>query len=320
MGVLLENTSITVFESFTEPCGQHGEHGGEKRSRGLLGRLDNGGKGRSRGGSLGLSGGRGRGSGARARARAGRGSLPDLGAGERVGLGVVDVKDNTLVGVSVTGLEVEVLIGDGSARSSDLNLSARGVELSTTGAVVLEGNIGLVTGDDLLADDVLAGLEAGGESEGSLALVLDELVDSPLATLKTILGDLGPDSTGTIGLGVRGDVGDDGTLVRAINDIVTSSVVVPLEGDLVTGSSGGKLGSSLSTVDVADNVGAGQVLDGVVVLGRSDVGVATITEVLSVDPEAVDLSVGRDGGGHGQSSGGSSETHLDRFLWCYKNL
>jgi hypothetical protein len=24
--------------------------------------------------------------------------------------------------------------------------------------------------------------------------------------------------------------------------------------------------------------------------------------------------VGRDGGGHGQSSGGSRETHLDRFL------
>ena len=171
-----------------------------------------------------------------------------------------------------------------------------------------------MTGNDLLADQVLASLEGRGDSDLGHTLVLDELVDSPLTTVDTILGNLGPDSTSASILSVGSNVGDDGTLVGSVDDIVTTSVVVPLEGELVTSSSLGELGSGLATVDVADNVGSGEVLDGVVVLGRSDVGVATVTLVLSVNPETVDLSVGRDGGGHGQSSGGSSETHLDRFL------
>lgn len=166
-------------------------------------------------------------------------------------------------------------------------------------------------GDDLLADKVLAGLQGRGESEGSLALVLDELGNSPLGTVVAILGDLGPDGTSSVVLGVGSDVGDDRALVAAINDVVATVVVVPLEGDLVTSSSLGELGSGLATVDVADKVGAGEVLDGAVTGGRSDVGAATITLVLAVDPEAVDLGVGGDGGGHGQSSGGSRETHLE---------
>ncbi|KAI6759586.1 hypothetical protein HG530_010266 [Fusarium avenaceum] len=200
---------------------------------------------------------------------------------------------------------------DGSAGASDLNLSARRVKLSTTGGVGVESLVGLVVGDDLLADKVLAGLQGRGESEGSLALVLDELGNSPLGTVVAILGDLGPDGTSAVVLGVGSDVGDDGALVAAINDVVATVVVVPLEGDLVTSSSLGELGSGLATVDVADEVGAGEVLDGAVAGGRSDVGAATITLVLAVDPEAVDLGVGGDGGGHGQSSGGSRETHLE---------
>jgi hypothetical protein len=322
--------------------GSDGSGGGVSGSRGTLGRSDNGGEGRSRGGSLSLgasvatsglgsggslggSGGGGRsfsGSGcssrslggrARVGTRAGRGALPDSRAGDVVGgVRTVEVEDNALVGGGVALVEVELLIRDGGTRASDLNLSARGVELSTTGGVGGVSNVGLVVSNDLLADNVLASLQSRGKSEGGLALGLDELVNSPLLAIVTILGNLGPDSTSTVVLGVGSNVGDDGTLVRAVNDVVATVVVVPLEGELVTGSSLDELGGSLATVDVADEVGAGEVLDGRVAGGRSDVDVASITLVLAVDPEAVDLSVGRDGGGHGQSGSGSGETHLDR--------
>lgn len=267
------------------------------------------------GGSLSGGGGGSRSLGGRARVGtgAGRGTLPDSRAGDVVGgVRTVEVEDNALVSGGVALVEVELLIGDSSAGASDLDLSARGVELSTASGVGGVGNVGLVVSDDLLADNVLASLQGRGKSEGGLALGLDELVNSPLTAIVTVLSDLGPDSTSAVVLGVGSNVGDDGTLVAAINDIISTVIVVPLEGELVTGGSLDELGSRLATVDVADEVGAGEVLDGRVAGGRSDVDVASITLVLTVDPEAVDLSVGRDGGGHGQNSSGSGETHLDR--------
>lgn len=309
--------------------------------RGRL-RANNGGEGRDGSGSLGSravvvatsgglggSGSRGnrggsgssRGRGRRARAaagtRAGAGAGPDSRSGDLVGGGAtVEVEVDTLVGVLVASVEVKGLIGDGAARAGNLDLDARRVELSTTSRVLVVGGIGLVVGDDLLADQVLASLKAGRKVEVDLALVGDELVNSPLGAGEAILLDLGPDGTGTIGLGVGGNVGDDGTLVGAVDDVVAAGVVVPLEGEGVTSGGRDELGGSLAAVDVADNVGAGQVLDGAVVGGRSDVDVLTITLVLAVDPDAVHEGVAGDGAGHGQS-GSNGETHLDGLLFCF---
>lgn len=287
------------------------DNGGESRdgSRGLVvaaatsGGL--GGSGSSGGGS------RGRGSSARARARARAAAGPDSRSGDVVGrVATVDVEVDALVGVLVTSVEVKVAIGDGAARAGNLDLDARGVELSTASRVLVVGGIGLVVGDDLLADQVLASLESGGKVKVDLALVGNELVNSPLGAVEAVLLDLGPDGAGAVGLGVGGNVGDDGALVGLVDDVVAAGVVVPLEGEGVTGGGRDELGGGLAAVDVAGDGRAAQVLDGAVVGGSSDVDVLTITLVLAVDPDAVHEGVAGDGAGHGQS-GSNGETHLD---------
>lgn len=315
------------------------DDGGEGRGRSLLGNiitglvlgargglggggagggggLGGGGGGRSSGGRS--SGGRscgGRSCGGRGRGRglggAGVGARPDSGTGDLVAsIASVEVEDNTLVSIGVILVEVEGLIGDGAAGAGDLDLDARGVELSTTGRVGVVGVIGLVVSDDLLADQILASLETGGKIEVNLAVVGLELVNSPLGAIVAGLLDLGPDGASAIILGVGGDVGDDGTLVGAVDDVVVTVVVVPLEGEGVTGSSLYELGGGLATVDVADEIGAGEVLDGAVVGRGSDVDALAVTLVLAVDPSAVHEGVSGDGGGHSHS-GSDGETHLD---------
>ncbi|KAF4981050.1 hypothetical protein FDECE_17759, partial [Fusarium decemcellulare] len=58
------------------------------------------------------------------------------------------------------------------------------------------------------------------------------------AAAEAVLLDLGPDGAGAVGLGVGGNVGDNGALVRLVDDVVGAGVVVPLESEGIT--SGGR--------------------------------------------------------------------------------
>lgn len=72
--------------------------------------------------------------------------------------------------------------------------------------------------DHLGANEVFASSQFG-KSDRDLTLVGNELVNAPLAVGKTVLVELGPDSTLTVGVG-RGNVNHDGTLVRRSDGLV----------------------------------------------------------------------------------------------------
>ncbi|GKT62911.1 uncharacterized protein LOC107566375 [Colletotrichum tofieldiae] len=229
-----------------------------------------------------------------------------------------EVVVDTGVGVGVASGEVEVLGRNVGTGTSNLDLDAGGVELSTAGGVDVVGGVGLVVGNDLLADEVLAGLQGRGNLDGlGHTSVGNESLNSPLAVLVALLANLGPDSASG-GLAVGGDVGDDGTLVGKVDDVVARGVVVPLNGDLVTSGNRDEVRHSLGTVDVADDVGALEVLDrGVgrgaadVLLGAIAVDGTTVASALAVDVEVEDESVGgRVADESGESGGGERETHL----------
>lgn len=168
-------------------------------------------------------------------------------------------------------------------------------------------------GDDLLADHVLARREVARDGAVPDALGGEEVVDGPGLGGAVVAGlvDLGPDGGGAVVGEVRGDVGADGALVRARDDVVRAGVVVPLEGDLVTGGGRDEAGGCGGASDVADEIGAGRVLDGVVVGGRPDVLSAAVTLELAVDIGTVDTGVGRDGAHQGSGDSGSGVTHFD---------
>jgi len=301
-------------------CGAHG--GGKCRGG------DSGGRRLSYDRSIGSRGGRwgSNGSGRRdksdggawsssrraARARASGSGIPNLGAWDGVaGERSVDVEDNAGVRVSVPGVEVEVLVGNGASGASDLDLNAAGVELSAAGGVGTEGIVGLVVGDDLLADQVLASGEVGRQGELLLASVGNQLVNSPetRGTVIALLSDLGPDGANAIGGCVGSNVGDDGTLVRAVDDVVAAGVVVPLEGQGVASSRLDKGRHFLATVDVAHEIRAGEILDRAVVGRGSDVDISAIALVDAVDEDAVHSRVGRGTAGKGQGEVCDRQTH-----------
>ncbi|GKT40671.1 uncharacterized protein ColSpa_00852 [Colletotrichum spaethianum] len=218
------------------------------------------------------------------------------------------------------GVEVEVLGRNIGAGTSNLDLDAFGVELSATGGVDVVGGVGLVESNDLLADDVLARLQGRGKRDGLRhTLVGNKSLNSPLAVLVAFLGNLGPDGASAVGLSVRGNVGDQGTLVGKVDDIVTRGVVVPFDSEAVTCGKRLEVLRSLATVDVADDVGALEVLYGRVGRGAADVlrgaGASGTTIALGSVArlgEVKNQSVGgRVADESGESSGGESETHLD---------
>lgn len=149
-------------------------------------------------------------------------------------------------------------------------------------------------GDDLLADHVLARGQVLRQGKVLLAASRDQVVNGPRAagTVVPSLVDLGPDGGGTVVLKVLGNVGDQGPLVRRGDDVVGAVVVVPLEGDLVARGGTDEGAACGTAVDVAHQVGAGHVLDGVVGGRGADVGAATVTLELVVDPGTVDTGVG----------------------------
>lgn len=276
---------------------------GSSSSRGCSGRCGGcGGSGSVRSGSVG-GGGIGAGGGA------GAGAVPNTGTGDGVAAEAgVDVKEDT-------GIVGRVSAGEGNAGGEssgsgalDGDVDTLHVELGTTLAVTL------VESDDLGAKDVVAGSEVG---EGHLVLALgasvgtsNELVDSPLAAVVTVLPDLSP---GVRRASLRG-VDHDRTLVGGVDDVVGGivGVVVPLESDLVTALNGDGLGS-LDASDVALHIAGGDVEDGAVAWGRVDVTALDVTEtgILSVDSDAEDGGVGRGELTGSRKSEGSGELHCE---------
>lgn len=220
---------------------------------------------------------------------------------------------NTGIRVGVANVEVKLLVGNSAAGARDFNLDARRIELGATARVLVECGLAFVVCDDLLADEILSSSQTRWKGKIVLAMVRLELVNSPLGTIVTILGDLGPDGSGSRTISVFRNVGNDGAEVRAVDDIVIAGVVVPLKGESITSSSLDETGRLLSTIGTASHVGARQVLDGAVVVGSSDVDLSAITLVLAIDRDAVHEGMSGDGSGHGQR-GSESETHFDRSL------
>jgi hypothetical protein len=231
-------------------------------------------------------------------------TVPDLGAGHLVGGSTtVDVEQNTGVRGGVGLGHIHAGSGESlGTGASNLDLTAAVVELGTLGAVAL------VESNHLGADQVLTSGEAG-KSDAVLALVGDEVLNSPLAVGKTISRDLGPDGTLTVGLG-RGNVDHDGALVRGSDGLISITrdgsrvVVVPLEGDLrVTGNLKGI--GSLDTTVAGHEVGA-DIQDRVVAVGRS-ADSEVVTLVLAINDERLE-------GGVGGSQLGSSQSESVRVL------
>ena len=203
------------------------------------------------------------------------------------------------------------MVGDGGAGASHLELNAAGVELGAAGGVDVVGRVGLVEGDDLLANEVPASGNVGWENKVLLALVGDEPVDGPELgrAVVAILGDLGPDGLGAVALGVGGDVRDDGPLVRPVDDVVAAGVVVPLKSQSVAGRGLDEGAGGIATVDVAGQGSAREVLDRAVVGRAADVDVPAVTLVDPVHPNAIDLGVGRGAADKSQGEGRSVEIH-----------
>jgi hypothetical protein len=169
------------------------------------------------------------------------------------------------IGVGVASVEVKILVRDSRAGASDVDLNTAGVELRTSSRVDIESGVCLVKRNDLLSNQILAGSECRRQGEVFLALVGNQLIDCPGSTVIPLLSYLGPDCTRPVGCGVWGDIGDDGALVRGIDDVVTTGIMIPFEGEGVTSSCRDELAHGSSSVDVAHQVRTGQVLDGVVV-------------------------------------------------------
>lgn len=269
-------TALSPLGSNTSTAGRSGSgrggRGGGDSDEGSGGGLDDRGGG---GGDDGAGGGGDDGSaGEGGRGGAGGGGLAlgdgADGAGDegRAGDGVVGAGD---VGVEedagVVGA-VEGGAGDTGggvvAVADDAEVQALGIGL---GAV---GGRAAVEGDDLVAEDVVAGLEVGGDLDEPAVAVGTEVVGGPRAGVGVVAGtaDLEPAEGGLVdglaGAVAVGEVVDDGA------DVGLGPLGGPDDGDLVTGVDSGRAAARSSRL-VADDVGGAEVvgLDEAVVLLKS---------------------------------------------------
>lgn len=282
--------------------GLEGSRGNDRRRAALSGRSSNGSGRRDRGNGGGLLrvGARGRGAGRRARAVQSRAG--DLVAGD-LGIGV---EEDTGIVRLVQG-RAEGALGLVGARAGDLDIEALGVVL---GAVLRAST---VHGDDLVAEDVVAGGKGLGDGGGPGVVVGNEVGGSPRLGADVVAGlvDLDPLEGRLVGgralAGALGHVGEDGAEVGF-------GPGGPQEVDLAAGGDGGGDGSGLRVL-VAVDVGrlvAGAVDEAVVeVLGVPADGLGHLLAVglgvvvveleaalvLAVDADAGDGAVGHDAGG-----------------------
>jgi hypothetical protein len=243
---------------------------------------------------------------------------PNSGSGNGVAAEVlVDVEEDAGV-ISSVERGSGGSAGGGRAAASDLEVDALGVGLGAVG--VTSG----VEGEDLVAENVVAGGEAGGDLDGPGVAVGDELVGGPGARVgaghEAGLGNLGELERGLVD---GGKVTRDGGNVVNDGALVALRPGVPLESDGATSGNNSSVGSGSSTL-VADDVGgteSGRLNEAVVlVLGRPANGVRGSTvgdsaAVLSaVGDDGLNVAVSLDGRGHGNGGDGSSFEHLE---YCY---
>lgn len=278
--------------------------GGSRGGRGRGGHSGSGlGAGGSSRGGLRLSGSRGHGraGGSRARGGGGRGtggsggrSTGGVGAegqggtGDGVGGEVgVKVEDDAVLGLGVergTGGTV----GQLGAGAGDLQVEALGVVLGTVRV------LGRVESDDLVADDVVTGLERRGDGDVVGEAVVDQVVCGPGtgvgAADQTSLIDLDPRQSGLVnGGGVigLGNVGDDGAvvlwhilLVIRLHNILDCNVRntyrvgpgVPGSSEGTTGGNGSVVQETVGSILVADDVGGTVGIGGDVAVVRGRLG------------------------------------------------
>lgn len=219
----------------------------------------------------------------------------------------VEVEENAGVSGRVELGEVATTAESLGAATSDLEVDALGVSLGT---VVV---VSRVKSDDLVSENVVAGLEVSGHGELPGETVADELVGCPVAGVATrdvaLLGDLGPSKASLVDAGEvsadRSEVLGDGTVVRL-------GPGVPLQGDNIASGNSDSVADRLGAL-VADDVGSakGSGLNEAVVLVSSSpadsVGGSTVGDTTSVLLAASDnlgnVTVGVDGAGEESHSG-----------------
>jgi hypothetical protein len=146
------------------------------------------------------------------------GTVPHLGAWDGVaGESAIQVEQDAGVGGSVSTRDGNTSGESLSTGRCNLDLHALHVELSTAGAVAL------MKSNDLRTEKILAGSEVR-DRDAVLALVGNQSVNRPLLSggIISVLGELDPDVTSTVGLG-GGDVGDDRTLVGLVKLLETNT-------------------------------------------------------------------------------------------------
>lgn len=241
-------------------------------------------------------------------------SGPDSRAGNRVlGKVLVEVEEDAGLVGSVEGGEVTARRGSGTA-ASDLDVDALGVGL---------GAVGLASGvkaDDLVAEDVVAGSEAGGDLDGPGVAVGNEVVRGPVtgvgARVEASLVELDELERGLVD---RGEVAGDGGDVVGDGAVVGLGPGVPLEGDGTTSGDLGGAGNRLGLL-VADDVGGGKGIgsdEAVVLVGSGpadSISGGTVRDTArvldAIGDNLGDVTVGLDGDGHGKGGKTSAERHV----------
>lgn len=151
-------------------------------------------------------------------------SAPWGGAGDGVGSAVaVEVVDDAGA-VAVCAWEADARGESEGSTGGDFDLDALHVELRTTGGVAGVGCVGLVEGDELRAEEVLAGGKVG-DVDVVLALGGNELVDTPVGGASTVFPELDPDGAGAVA-GGRSHVDHDWALVGLFRRLASSRWII----------------------------------------------------------------------------------------------
>ena len=256
----------------------------------------------------------------------GGGTLDERRAGDLVAVGAVVQAEGDTGVVGAVQLCGHDTLGPAGAGARDLEVEALGVVLRAVGL------LGGVQGDDLVAQDVVARRDVGGDLDHPAEAVVDELVGGVVARAggrvdQALLADLEElerrllDGL-AVGVAARREVVEHGALVAL-------RPAVPLEVDAVTGRDRsvppGILGAPVAdNVRAAVGLGTDEAQVGGVVGPADDGGrvglVGELGDVVAlvghaVDDNVGDLAVGGDDGGaeEGRGQGLRRGRHLGTF-------
>jgi hypothetical protein len=212
----------------------------------------------------------------------------------------VEVEQDTRVSGGVELGEVATVEGLGTA-SSDLEVDALRVSLGTIGLA------GRVEANDLVAENVVTGLEVLGDGELPGEAIPDEVVGGPVtgvaARLEALLSNLGPLEAALVD---AGEVAADGGEVLSDGTVVGLGPCVPLQGDNISGGNGDGVLDGLGAL-VADDIGSVEGIrrnEAVVLVASSpadSVSGSTVRNttgvLLAASDNSLDVAVSIDGSG-----------------------